>query len=350
MNEFYSPWAFALLALVPVAAILHLRPRRRPALLFSSVDAVRNLRPSVLHRLRHIPLLLRVIALILLIVAAARPRYGTERIIERSEGVAIEMVVDRSSSMGQEMRYEGRRVNRLEVVKKVFSEFVMGNDDNLKGRPSDLIGMIAFARYPDTVCPLVHSHDALMQFVDSTSLVKRNSSEDGTAIGDAIALAAARLKTAEEELIRRRLVTGDDSFKIKSKVIVLLTDGENNAGKRSPVAAAKLAAEWGIRIYCISIGGGRSDSLLNFFSRPGPAVNAGDLQRVAELTGGFYREATDGDSLRRIYEKIDKLETTEIASERYMDYRERFTPWAVAALCLLILEAVLCQTVFRRIP
>lgn len=350
MSNLHTPWALALLAAIPVVVFLHLRPGRRPALRFSSVERVKELAPSVFYHMRHTPLFLRIAVLVLLIIAIARPRLGTERIVEHSRGVALEMVIDRSGSMGAEMRYAGERLNRFEVVKRVFREFVLGNDGELEGRPSDLIGMITFALYPDTVCPLTHNHDALVQFVDSADLVGLQS-ENKTAIGDAIALAAARLKTAEEDLRRRRLQTGEESFTIKSKAIILLTDGQNNAGKRTPIEAAKLAAEWGIKIYCIGIGGGKPASAIDmFFGRQGSDLDDRTLNAVAEITGGFFRKATDEDGLRGIYEKIDELEKTEIVSERYVDYKERFSGWAVPALLLLLLEAAVSNTFFRRIP
>lgn len=350
MGVFHSPWAFALLALVPVVVILHLRPRRRAAVRFSSVESVKKLRPSPLYYLRHVPLVVRVAVLVLLILALARPRQGAEKIVERSEGVALEIVVDRSSSMGAEMKYRGETMNRLEVVKQVSREFIMGNDSGLKGRTSDLLGMIAFARYPDTVCPLTHTHEALIQFVDTTELV-RFRPEDGTAVGDALALAAARLQVAEKELKQKQL-SGDEAFTIKSKAVVLLTDGKNNCGKRTPRAAARIAREWGIKIYCIGIVGERITSLekMLLMGSSSGKVDEATLKTVAEMTGGKYYRASDEESLRRIYEEIDALEKTAVASERYVSYSESFTRWAVPALLLLLFEVGLANTVFRRIP
>ncbi len=351
MGAFHSPWAFALLALVPVAVILHLRPRRRAAVRFSSVESVKKLKPSPLYHLRHIPVVIRIAVLVLLVLALARPRQGTELITERSEGVALEIVVDRSSSMGAQMKYRDRAMERLEVVKQVSREFIMGNDTGLKGRTSDLLGMIAFARYPDTVCPLTHTHEALIQFVDTTELVVPNNPEDGTAMGDALALAAARLQVAEKELKQKQL-SREESFRIKSKVIVLLTDGRNNCGKRTPRAAARIAKEWGIKVYCIGIVGEQITSLEQILlvrSARGK-VDEATLKTVAEMTGGRYYRASDEESLRRIYEEIDALEKTAVASERYVSYSESFSRWAVPALLLLLFEVGLANTVFRRIP
>ncbi|HSG27809.1 MAG TPA: VWA domain-containing protein, partial [Candidatus Krumholzibacterium sp.] len=229
-----------------------------------------------------------------------------------------------------------------------------GNGETLGGRPNDLAGMIAFARYADTMAPLTLGHGALLRFLDTVEIVRRKS-EDGTAIGDAIALAAARLKTAEEDLAKFASETGDKEYEIKSKIMILLTDGQNNSGLRTPVEAARMAAEWGIKIYTIGVGGGESVStvstLFGEFKIPSQSrVDTRPLEAVAELTGGVFRLASDEESLRQIYEEIDELEKSEIESVRYVDYRELFVPFAAAALALLILEVVLSTIVFRRIP
>ena len=295
---------------------------------------------------------LRVAALVLITIALARPQMGTERIREISRGIAIEMVLDRSSSMSEELRYEGERLTRLDVAKRVFEAFVKGDGDDLSGRPADLIGMITFARYADTICPLTLAHGALSGFLPSVKLVGRRA-EDGTAIGDAVALAAARLQTAEQAIAKQ---TGENKdYEIKSKVIILLTDGENNAGQRSVQEAADLAAEWDIKIYAIGIGGGSGGSIRtpfgNFsmpFARAG--VDEKALETLAETTNGLYRVADDAEALKAVYEEINELEKSEIESTRYVDYREYFPPFALTALGLLCLEVVLAGTLFRRIP
>ncbi len=350
--EFYHPWILWLLLLVPVVIFLHLRPGRTPALRFSSLGEVRHLRPSVRSRLRWAVPVMRGAVLVLLVVAMARPRQGVEEVREVTEGVAIEMIVDRSSSMGAEMSYGGEGLNRFEVVKRVFEEFVAGNDRGLEGRPNDLIGMIAFARYAETICPLVHAHGTLLQFMQSAKLVEPRSPEDSTSIGDALALSAARLKTAEEEMEEYGQAR---AFSIKSKIIILLTDGINNSGKRDPVQAAEMAADWGVKVYAIGIGGregmGRIKTLFGRFAMPlGQGVDEKTLKAIAQKTGGRYWTAEDAEALRSIYEEIDQLEKTEIESVRYMDYEERFLPFALAALLLLLAEVILANTIFRRVP
>jgi Ca-activated chloride channel family protein len=254
--------------------------------------------------------------------------------------------------MRAEMDFAGEVMNRLEVAKRVFLEFAQGNTGNLTGRPNDMIGLISFARYADTACPLTLAHDALASFVEPIELVNRKS-EDGTAIGDALALAAARLQKAEQTLIQQNPTadTQESSYEIKSKIIILLTDGQQTAGKRTPLEAAELAKKWGIKIYAIGIG--PEDSLLKFpslFNSRGPGVDKQTLSQLAETTSGLFRMAEDADALRAIYAEIDKLEKSEIESIRYVDYREQFNIFAWAGLILLSLETLLHTTWFRRIP
>lgn len=351
---FESPHAFFLLLIIPLVLVLRMHfGRRRGTVRFSTTRNAAQAGRSLRQRLAVLPLLLQVLALVSLTVALARPQEGKERVRDVSKGIAIEMVIDRSGSMGAEMEFKHEKLNRLEVVKRVFEEFVLGKEGELPGRPNDLIGMIVFARYADTICPLTLAHGALSRFVDRVELVKRRE-EDGTSIGDAIALAAARLKTAEESLAKQmRKKTGD--YEIKSKIMILLTDGENNAGKRDPRAAAKLAREWGIKIYTIGVGGGESVTTIQTpfgaYKVPmGRTIDEDTLKDIAELTGGIYRRAETAESLVSIYEEIDKLERSEVESIRYVDYRETFMPWALLALILLLAATVLNNTVFRKIP
>jgi Ca-activated chloride channel family protein len=257
--------------------------------------------------------------------------------------------------MTQEMEYDNQRMNRLQAVKKVFASFVFGDKDKkLPGRPNDLIGMITFARYPDTICPLTLGHAALRPFLESIQIVNLRS-EDGTNIGDALALAAARLQTAEETLARQNRKDAN-AYKIKSKVIILLTDGENNCGKRSIAEAAELAAKWNIKVYAIGVSGGTGANVINtLLGQFRVAANSAPfdtrpLQELADKTGGLFRLATDSESLVAIYREIDQLERSEVESIRFVDYKELFLPFAAAALVLLALQQLLTATVFRRIP
>ncbi len=351
--HFESPLAFLLLLLIPVLIYIKYSRHGNGSIRFSSLGNARKATKSFRQKIIMLPDIVRIAALILLITALARPQTGREQIREVSKGIAIEMVVDRSSSMGAEQDYKGERLNRLEVVKRVFEEFVMGGSDDLDGRPNDLIGMIVFARYADTVCPLTLAHGALPAFLKSVNLVKAGGEEDGTAIGDAIALAAARLKKAEDSLKQQK--NDADRYEIKSKIIILLSDGENNSGKRTPEQAAEMAGEWGIKIYSIAIGGGEAVRSIQtpFGTYKIPSmqrVDTATLRMAAEKTGGFFREADNAESLIDIYKEIDSMEKSEIESIRFVDYRESFFWPALAGFILIIFEIILRNTIFRRIP
>lgn len=351
--RFESPWIFLLLTIIPLLAWMKYGMRGRGSVIFSSVSDVKKSGRSVRQAFSFLPGLFRILALVLLVTALARPQSGMEQIREISNGIAIEMVIDRSGSMGTEMNYGGKTMNRLDVVKRVFSDFVLGDGKELSGRNNDLVGMIAFARYPDTICPLTLAHGAFPAFLKTIKLVKTRE-EDGTAIGDAIALAAARLKKVDETIARQR-EKGEKAYHIKSRVIILLSDGENNYGRRSPLEAAEIASEWGIKIYAIAIGGGETTTSIKtpfgVYKMPvGSRVNTDELEAIAEKTGGFFRQAEDAGALKEIYREIDKLERSEIESVRFMDYKEMFHWPLLAGLFLIGVEILLTSTVFRKIP
>jgi Ca-activated chloride channel family protein len=357
-----SPWMLLLFVILPVTAYLMLRKKRTAAVKFSSLGDMKSCPVSWRLRCRGLLIVARLICLALLIVALARPRKGTEISEISTEGVAIEVLVDRSGSMQAEMGYDGQKLNRLEVVKKVLSDFINGNKKGLKGRANDLIGLITFARYADTKCPLVHSHNTLLEFLKKTDIVKLRS-EDGTAIGEAVALAAARLNNAEEEIKRRKEQLGlsdssaeeNTGFTIKSKVIILLTDGVNNVGDWKPIEAAELAKKWGIKIYTIGIGSAQAyttfQTMMGSFKMPAQDnLDEGLLQAIAQNTGGFYSRAGDAKALQQIVQKIDGLEKTEVKSVQYTQYAEHFGPWSLAALIFLAMEMLAGCTVFRKLP
>jgi Ca-activated chloride channel family protein len=351
--RFATPWALLALLLIPLLLYYQLGRKRPQALTFSAIALFRPVGISWRQRLAALPLVLRVLALILLVIALARPQQGMEKTYDISHGIAIEMVIDRSTSMGEEMVFSNLATNRLEVVKKIFAEFVNGNGKELPGRPNDLIGLVSFARYPETACPLTLAHEALSGFMTNIQLVS-NRAEDGTSIGDGIALAAARLRKAEEDVARQYKNDSSGHYEIKSKIIILLTDGAHNAGSLTPLAAAKLAGQLGIKIYTIGIGedidpGG----IQGFFARMNRLARGVDkktLAEIAETTGGIFRLAADADSLRAIYAEIDLLEKSEIESIRHIDYAEHFSVFVVTALALLVMETALRATVLRKIP
>ena len=365
--DWYSPWALLLLLMLPLLGYVMLRRKRGAAVKFPSLVDMKRCPVSWRLRLRPVLVALRLLCLALLILALARPRKGTVLSEVSTEGVAIEAVVDHSGSMRTEMDYDREKLDRLEVVKRVLKDFVEGDKKGLAGRPGDLIGLVTFARYADTVCPLVLSHGVLTEFLKQTQIVNLRSGEDGTAIGDAIALGAARLKKAEEELQRRntQFGFGGDSgvqkdsapgFTIKSKVMMLLTDGRNNLGKYSPLEAADLANKWGIKIYTIGIGSNEAYTTMqtplgNFRVPAQEELDERLLKAIAEKTGGFYSRADDAESLRKIVKKIDELEKTEVKSVQYMQYAEHFGSWTLPALAAAGPgNAWRAAPIFRKIP
>jgi len=342
---FRDPAAFLLLiCILPAWYFRYRKKGGKQGALFSDIRFIKKSGISFRQRLLIIQPVLFIAALFCITIAIARPQFGREEIREKNRGIAIEMVIDRSGSMGAEIRYAGKTVNRLEAVKEVFTDFVYGDGKSLTGRLDDLIGVIVFARYSDTLYPLSVTHKSISSFLDSVSIVSEKG-EDGTAVGDALALASARL--AE--------IDASAEYTVKSKIIILLTDGRNNTGERTPKEAAELAAAWGIKIYTIGIGGEGDFITINtpLGKRKIPAGASLDrktLQELADLSGGIYFEAESAGDLREIYKAIDQLEKSEIESAIYVDYKEAFIPFAAAGIFLLSLFTLLSATVFRRSP
>ncbi len=348
--RFATPWALLLLPLLVAYCSVCRRGGR--AIVFSSVGLTGVDVRSVRQRLLGVPSWLEMLSLLLIVVASARPQIGRETLHELSRGVAIQMVIDVSSSMDLPAESSGRGKSRLEIAKNVFEEFIAGDNDESAGRENDLIGMITFARYADTLCPLTLGHDALLQFVSELEIESRDI-EDGSAIGDALTLAAARLSKAHASSGQRQEREKAD-YEIKSKVIILLTDGENNCGRHMPMEGAALAREWGIRVHTIGFGDKPDTRVVQTPAGEREiSVNSTDTQTlalVAQATGGVFRMARDADSLRSVYREIDAMEKSDIVRVSQMDYGEAFGGFALAGLACLALEALLAATILRRLP
>ena len=303
---------------------------------------------------RWLPAVLRLAAIALLVGALARPQASQGWKSTSTEGLAIEIVYDRSGSMKETIDGSEGGESKHDVAVRALTEFVEGNGKQLKGREGDMIGLIAFARYADTISPLARSHRPLVDAARRLVPIE-NRAEGGTAIGDALALAAARLKRAEEEVSRQKVEPGrKPDFQIKSKVIVLMTDGENNAGDISPYDAAKLAKEWGIRIYTIGIGAGERVVTVNTpLGRrrvaQGSEVDERLLKDLAAETGGSYFPAANPRSLEAAYAAIDRLEKSHIQTQDHSRKLELFVPLAIASLALVAVELLLSNTALRRI-
>jgi len=329
-----------MLALTPLVYLLATRPTS--LLGFSSSSLVAHTNRSWRQRLSALPAVLLSIAFVLLVVALARPRTPQQETKVSRDGIAILTVVDLSSSMdARDMVEEDRSINRLDVVKNVFIDFVMGNDGTVgRGRPDDLIGMVTFARFADSICPLTLDHGNLVNIVKDLEIVSQRD-EDGTAMGDGLGLAVERLRRS----------------KAKSRVAILLTDGVTNAGVIAPEKAAELAAENDIKVYCIGVGtqGMAPVPTVDMFGRmrlsPQPVrIDEETLREIANKTAGKYFRAVDKDALAEIYHEIDSLERTEVTEVKYLQYTEHFPYFVASSLCLIASVLVLNGSLFRRLP
>lgn len=345
--------ALCLFAIViPLLALGFSRGRRTASVRFSSLENVKKVRPTARYRVRHFPLLLRVLAVTCFLIGFAMPRKGDETTTVSTRGIAIQMVVDHSGSMRQEMRLQRWPMSRLDAVKRVFKDFVLGSGE-LKGRKNDMIGLTSFAAFVEDNCPLTLDHDNLINFVDAIDFAARH--EDGTAIGDAIYHAALSLISAEGLL--KEAERQEKEYSIESKIMILLTDGENNAGLKTPAEAARFAQENEIKIYTILISSGAVRTIdTDLFGRVQfpfgdfeheQAVR--DMKQVADITGARFEEATSGESLENIYRTIDRLERTEF-EQKFLRYHERFQFPVFAGLSFLVLEILLGTTWLRRVP
>ncbi|MDD5496301.1 MAG: VWA domain-containing protein, partial [Candidatus Omnitrophica bacterium] len=277
-------------------------------------------------------ILFRASAIALMLVALARPMSVLEGSKMTSEGVDIVLAIDTSTSMlGEDFRLGTRRINRFDVVREVVKEFI-------NKRRDDRIAMVAFAARAYTVCPLTTDYPWLYENLDR---VRVGMIEDATAIGSAIASSVNRLRTS----------------KTKSKVIIVLTDGINNAGTMSPIVAAEAAKALKIKIYTIGVGtrGLVPYPLKDVYGRTvyrdiSIPIDEDSLKRIADITGGKYFRATDTEGLRKIYDEINRLEKSNIEHFGYREFSELFYYFLLPALIILALEIVLANTVFLRVP
>ena len=323
--EFKDPWYLLLALLLLPMGWLYFKRGKTSRIGFSSVEPLNKLALiSWRVRSRHIIFVLQALVILCLVMAFARPRKGLpETEIER-EGIDIVLVIDRSSSMlTPDFEQRGRRMNRLQVVKDVVGDFI-GKREN------DRIGIVTFARYAFTQAPLSSDRDWLKENVAAIEAARPRTEEDGTAIGDAIGTAINRLKYS----------------RAKSKIIVALTDGENNVVTwLNPLNAAKIAQEQKIKVYTIGAGAATVS-----FGRVAPTFDEQTLKQVAQITDGQYFRATDTERLQEIYGIIDKLERAKIESKIFERYKELAAfPISLGGI-LFILELILSHTLYRTIP
>jgi Ca-activated chloride channel family protein len=274
----------------------------------------------------HTPFLLRFLAITLLIIVVARPTLSNSIRNENTEGIDIVLAMDISGTM----LAEDLRPNRLEAAKRVATEFIVE-------RPNDNIGLVVFAGESFTQCPLTTDHAVL---VNLFSGIKYGIIEDGTAIGMGLANAVSRIKDS----------------KAKSKVIILLTDGSNNAGEIAPLTAAEIAKTFGVRVYTIGVG---TRGMARYPVQTPVGIRYQDmpvdidedmLRQIANMTGGRYFRATDNENLKAIYTEIDQMEKTKIAVKEYKKKTEIYLPFAVVAFLLLVAELILKNTILKKLP
>ncbi len=342
---FSSPLAFLLI--IPYLGLLLFlwRRKRSQALGFSSLDVVMKCPKGWRSHLIWLPTLLLLLSLLLFIIVLARPQHIKEHVSNEVEGISIQLVLDVSSSMETSIPFGEEFLERIEVAKMVLSDFVLGNGKDLLGRPNDLIGLLSFARYTDTICPLTFSHKSLVYLTQQLNCDTRPN-EDGTGFGDAVALAAARL---------RKLESTDTKYLTKTKIIILLSDGENNCGKYLPEAAGKLAKKWGVKVYAISLGAPEVERKLVKTStghevKIAKEFSAGNKQliKISEITGGIFRTAHDYDSLAKIYSEIDELEKTQVNKNSFITFEEAFQNYLLWAIILMVMAIFLQNSVLRR--
>lgn len=332
MIELAYPQLLWLLLLLPVVALLRARRGPRAAVRYASVDAARTVARSTRSRAGRLLPYLRVPAAALLVIALARPQLTSASTSVEASGVDIMLAIDVSGSMAAlDLEREGERADRLTVVKDVVARFV-------DQRPNDRMGMIAFAGAPYLVSPLTLDHAWLAR---NLARVELGTVEDGTAIGSGLSAAVNRLRASDAH----------------TKLVVLLTDGVNNAGKVQPALAAEAAAALGIKVYTIGVGTDGKAPMPMTDERGRKRIVMADaeidektLRDIASATGGEFFRATDSASLEAIYERIDAMEKTTREVSRH-ERRDEKLAWAlVPALGLLLLELGLASTVLRRIP
>lgn len=334
LHFFAHPSFLLLLLLLPLLAWLKGRHGQQSAFLYSSVQLVKPVANISRWGPGQFLMAMRWFVLAACIVGLARPQFTRSETSIQASGIDIVVALDLSGSMAAEddgFRLHGHQTNRVGIAKDVLQKFIAK-------RPNDRIGLVAFAGRAYIAAPLTLDHDFLLQNMERLDF---GSIEDGTAIGSALSASVNRLRERQS----------------KSKIIILMTDGQNNAGKIPPLTAAEAAQALNVKVYTVGVGtrGTARIPTKDFFGRTvygtiEADIDEGTLQAIASKTGGKYFRADNTETLRKIYEEIDKLETTEEATKKYVQVEELMA-WAVwPGLGLLLLEILLGNTVWRKLP
>lgn len=333
--SFAHPYLLLLLLLLPLLAWLKGKRGSSPAFLYSSLRLVEGLTKARRSRAGGLLATLRWLALALFIIALAQPRLTKSQTTVKASGIDIVVALDMSGSMiSEDFVVDGKRVNRFNMARSVLENFI-------NQRPDDRIGLVVFASQAFIATPLTLDHDFLLEDLDRLKIGDINANQ--TAIGDGLTTALNRLR----------------DLKAKSKIVILMTDGQNNAGKVDPLMAADAAQALGVKVYTIGIGErgmapmpvGRNPFTGEMVYQNEPVdIDEDTLQKIAGKTGGKYYRADDAEKFRQIYAEINKLEKTEEIVNKFTQYKELF-PWLVSSgLALLLVEITLAQTALRRLP
>lgn len=323
----HAGFLFLLILIIPIIVWYVIKSKTSyPSLTLSTLKGFGSKTRSIKNYLKHLLIVFRILALILLILALARPQSTNSWQNISTEGIDIIISLDISGSM----LAQDFKPNRLEASKDIASEFI-------NSRPNDRMGLVVFSGKSFTQCPLTTDHAVLINLFKG---IKFGMIDDGTAMGEGIATAVNRIKDSNA----------------KSKVIILLTDGVNNAGAIAPITAAEIAKTYGIRVYTIGVG------TMGEAPYPVPTafgtqiqmikveIDEQVLKQIADMTNGKYFRATNNEKLREIYKEIDKLEKTKIAVKEYRKRKEEFLPFLLLAGVFLLLEIVLRYTLLKKIP
>ncbi|MFP5042791.1 vWA domain-containing protein [Parasediminibacterium sp. JCM 36343] len=327
-NDFAYPWVLPLLSAIPYLIYFQLMTKGKQAGSFT-VTTTHFFRPSLNWKLqlRHLPFVLRCMALVSLIVALARPQEKFTEQQTTGEGIDIILCFDISGSMtGQDFK-----PNRLEAAKAIATDFV-------QNRPGDRIGIVIFSSQSFTLCPITTDHQTVLSQINN--IQNGYLTEDGTAIGSGLATSVDRLKDS----------------KSATKIVVLLTDGVDFGGVIPPDIAEKLAKTYNIKVYCIGIGSNQDmgtqekDASGNTIPSQKLSFNDNLLKTISRETGGQYFAATDQESLEKSYATISQLEKSKIETTTYNHYTESFLPFVLFGLCCIVLEFILRLSVFKNFP
>ena len=328
--QFEDPWLLLFMLMLPYMAFKG-NKKQQATINYSTIGTLQSIRTAQVDFFSTLPLILRILSVMLLILALARPQEGHKSQEILSVGVDIMLALDTSGSMqALDFIKNEKRDTRLAMVKDVVSKFI-------ENRPNDRIGMVVFGSEAYTQCPLTLDQGILQSFLSKLDI---GMAGDSTAIGSAVGIAVKRLKDLESD----------------SKVIILLTDGRNNAGSLPPVQAAQTAKAFGIKIHTIGVGThGKAPFLVNsiFGQRyvyQEVDIDENTLKEISNLTGGQYFRATDLESLKSIYKQIDQMEKSEVKVLDHSEYTELFHYFLIPGILLLLSEIILSNSILRRIP